>query len=229
MQFENADKVRPVFAPPRDTVTAQQIATLINAARGLVGCLHHPDETPIGGPTDGGIQLAVEASVNRICSRIDELVADDSRWSMKDQETLEKDMSFMLKNQGQAAIAHRRALEATQLPQFKVRPLLVKLTSEAWVAYLGDIEDRDDCIVAIGTYPQEAFNNFDKVYLGMSSERTHQDLLDEILKRLKRTRGTVKNEVKMDTNGGQLPGSAKGQGIQQPGDSGPAADHSQGS
>lgn len=199
---------RPIFLPPRDAVTATQVGTLLTVARVLFSCAHPPpgltenEDFRPGGLADGGSKLAAEQTFVKVCQRLDEIVGEEARWSMKEQATLESDMRAMFKAQTDTATVHQKAVLAMQLPQFKLRPLLVKITSETWVAYVGDLADPDDCIVALGTYPQDAMNNFDQVYLGRSPERAHQNLLDEILAKLNRTRGTIKNEIKLDSGHG---------------------------
>jgi hypothetical protein len=229
----NQHPVRPVFLPPRDTVTAQQMGVLLSVARVMYSCVHPPmqveeDDLPTGGATDGGGRLAAEQTFVNACGRIDAMLADASRWTMDAQQTLEKDMTAMLQAQAETSRVHQHAVHMTQLPQFKVRPLLVKLSSEAWVAYVGDLTDPNDSIVALGTFPQDAMNNFDRVYLGQASERLHQGLFDTILAQLKRTRHDIKNEIQVDPGTGLTTQASETAGGNPAGDSASDAEDDEG-
>lgn len=197
MNFENA-KIRPVFAPPRDAVTGNQLSMLLNAAHMMISCARAPSaDEDEGGAKDGGTKSAAEATFIKICDRIDQVLDDSSRWSMENQDTLEKDMSGMLKAQTSTAEMHRRILNHTQLPHFRFHPKLVKLKS-AWIAVVGDLQDRAGSIIAIGLSPQDAFNHFDRVFMGRETEETHQDLLDELLKETKQQRKDLTNAITVD-------------------------------
>jgi hypothetical protein len=147
---------------------------------------------------------------------------------MDAQQTLEKDMTAMLQAQAETSRVHQHAVHMTQLPQFKVRPLLVKLSSEAWVAYVGDLTDPNDSIVALGTFPQDAMNRFDDVYLGRASERLHQGLLDNLLTQLKRTRHDIKNEIQVDPGTGLTTQASETAGGNPAGDSASDAEDDEG-
>ena len=204
MEFENAETSRPVFAPPRDMVTGNQIGMLLQAARVMAACAKMPtDEPPVGGPSDGGMQMAAEVSFVKVCDRLDRLVSDDERWSMQAQDTLEKDMSVMLKAQAGAADVHRKVASIAALPHRRLNPLLYKISDDAWVAYLGDLCNPADCVLGVGTFPQEALQQFDSVYLGSADGRKHQALFDTILTNLNKTRkDLIPNENTMDTGTG---------------------------
>jgi hypothetical protein len=228
-------KMRPVFAPPRDLVTGNQLNHLLGAARTMMSCLQgiDPDlddgDTPKSSREDGGVLMAAEQTFIGICNRIDEIISDTPRWDMKSQDVLEEDLSNMFKEQAKATRVHAVAQAKAVSPAIRHGALLFKLSSEAWVAYSGDLANANDSIVAIGECPEAAFANFDQVCWGKQAERAHQNLFDELLGKMKMERSKL-DEKKIVVRGGDTEGAGtEVEGLEIPADSGTAGEDDQGS
>lgn len=154
--------------PQRDHVVSQQIGTLLAAANSFMAFIANTrpvDEGPEVKPIDGGVKCAVEATLIGVCDRIDKLMADDSRWSMDFQNTLEAQLSMLYKTHQDYMTESRDAVRKAGAPQARLSPRLLRLESGTWIAFIGDPQGENSAI-GMGNCVQDALDNFDKVIEG---------------------------------------------------------------
>ena len=159
--------------PHRDAVTNFQINTLLNAVGLLANVLTNPPRDIEGVPQhlDGGSKCAAEASFINVCSRIDEIVSDPTRWGFHFQEHLEYKLGELYQQEINLRNAQQRAIEEVNSPHRVYGPTLVKLKDGTFAAVLGDInDDIEKCIVGVGVTPEEAIKAFDEVFKGEPSQ-----------------------------------------------------------
>lgn len=119
---------------------------------------------------DGGVACAASVSFINLCSRLDVILADNSRWDteMHDRlyasiENVQKAQVEFLKQQAESAKEVRR-------PCFQMRPVLAS-SGEEFVAVLGDIAKPGCYILGKGKTPNEAFADFDAAFDRTTAEQ----------------------------------------------------------
>lgn len=156
----------------RDAATMQQISTLLGIANTMLGVMG-----AMGGPTPEGITndmkntfgvaaSSAEQTFDNVCKRLDKILAENDRWSdsfMKRveqavQETHDANMAFHA--------AQKLAVERVHTPHFQYRPSVQRTRDGFWMAYLGDLNFPDGCVIGIGKTPQEAIDAFDGMFAG---------------------------------------------------------------
>lgn len=166
--------------PPRDSISALQVGTVLNAlglAGSMLRTLSEADEDedsrkPARQAMSGECKLALEASVINICSRLDAIMGDKNRWTVREQDTLEAAQRRVIKEQINFSKAQTALSESIKAPHYKRRPQLAQY-SGLWLAIEGDPTNLMACIVGVGHSPQEANEAFDHFYLtGNHTEQT---------------------------------------------------------
>lgn len=152
--------------PPRDSMSALQVSTVLNAlglASSMLRSLTDTDEEP-GAPARqsmiGECKLALETSVINACSRLDAIMADDSRWTIREQDTLEGAQRKVLRQQMNFSKAQTALSVAINTPHYERRPQLAQYMG-LWLAIEGDPQNLMACIVGVGRSPAEANESFD--------------------------------------------------------------------
>lgn len=152
----------------REHTSREQLNSLLNAFSMTSSFLLHArdleENTPEGGKLDGGAKAAVEATVIGICTRLDALIADPSRWNMECQNDLESSLIAAYKQNVETGKQQAAAFADSQLPHHTFTPQFAKLTTGAWVAYYGDLADLDNAIVGVGETPEQAVRAFDGAF-----------------------------------------------------------------
>jgi hypothetical protein len=157
-----------ILMPNREAVNAAQVSLLLNVAQSIVGCLRQP-ETELGKEQspeiDGGARLAMEQTLAKACQRLDNILAEDTRWTFEAQQAMEKQLSQMYAQNTNLLRAQTMLAEEALRPHSRYHPRLIQING-VWCAVLGDINDIDNAICGIGETPQEALRAFDDVFTG---------------------------------------------------------------
>lgn len=133
-------------------VTQAQLASLLS----VIMHLDRPRNTeePEGGPRDGGVSAALDATIIKACGLIDALLDDKARWDASKAGRLEDSILAMHE-------AQQKQLETQNEPRpcAILRPNLF-YSEGLWFAVHGDIlENR---LAGVGGTPHEALLDFDK-------------------------------------------------------------------
>lgn len=156
-------KVTPL--PCRDSITANQISTLLQVA-GCLGAFVANTRTddggvPVGGANDGGARMAAEVTFAKVCSRLDAIVDDPARWDMSHQDTLEKRLMQMYDENIECMKLAQQQAKSLLSPSTRFRPGLIFLSKLGWCAILGDMNHLEHCVIGYGATPEQAMLAFD--------------------------------------------------------------------
>jgi hypothetical protein len=158
---------------------------------------------------DGGVKCAVETTMINVCSRLDALLADDSRWSLDERDALGETLTKSYEASTEM-FSHQAAIaKEANTPHAKMSPYIVRLAPGMWLAIKGDLDNIDASICGIGSSPAAALDCFDRAFNGtLTPEQvkdikltlnpfTHETTLD----------GTGAGDTKTITDGGTDPAS----------------------
>lgn len=164
--------------PSREQTTANQVNVLLSAISTLAPFLlvTRPDDSGKfdGTPMDGGTRTSVETTLIGLCSRLDTIVADQGRWTMDAQNTLEVQLSKLYASHTDVLNLQKEQLEEMSKPHIKHAPQLLRLPTGDWVAILGNIDQPDKSIIGIGPSPQHALEAFDEIFQGQVPDELQQ-------------------------------------------------------
>lgn len=154
--------------PCRENVVSLQVNTLLQ----IVGCLGSfiantriDDNIPQGGANDGGARMAAEAVFSKVCSRLDTIVEDNTRWDMQLQNTLEKTLLLAYQENIEALRATTYAAKKQIAPSTRFHPNLLFLPNLGWCAILGDVNNLESAVIGYGATPEQAMESFDMNFL----------------------------------------------------------------
>lgn len=161
--------------PIRDAATAQQINTLLSVfsvtATALASVtrleldMENNDEDPdLVASITSEARTAVENTLIRCLGRIDKVLDDESRWSMKHQDRIESDRQELVDAQLKLQKAQAALATEMTMPHFRYRPHVCRALDGDWVAFIGDPNDLNNAIVGAGKTPQAAIDDFDKKF-----------------------------------------------------------------
>lgn len=164
-------RTRSIPLPSRDQVTSVQVQTLLHAAQTLNSLVVSRGATEeYSGAKDGGVAAAIDSTIIRICSQLDTIVDDTSRWSLTDQGRLERQLELVYAANLDVLKTQKEAVQQSMSPHLTAGAKLLKIENGQWVALLGNPHNLDECIVGIGENPAEALKNFDEVFRGAKNK-----------------------------------------------------------
>lgn len=158
--------------PSRESVTEHQIVMLLHVMNGLNPFL-------IGGPVsefatpphiDGGVACAASVSFVNLCSRLDAILADNSRWDTLLHDRLYASIENVQKAQVEFLKEQAASAKAVRRPAFQLRPTLAS-SGDDFLAVFGDISKPGCYIVGRGKTPNEAMEDFDKAFDRTTAEQ----------------------------------------------------------
>lgn len=135
---------------------------------------HRPEEE--ASKLDGGAAASAVVTFINVCTRLDAILADQTRWDTATHdrlydsiESVQRAQETFLKEQAESARSVRR-------PSFQLRPTIAN-DGQRFVAFFGDITRAGYSIIGIGGTPSEALADFDAAF-----ERAPKDQLVLALK-----------------------------------------------
>lgn len=158
--------------PHPDSVTGSQIDNLLRIIGTLSMFLSNPrhEVETIPGKNAPPREVAESAEVTfmLVCSRLDDIVGDASRWNMDFQKQLEARAAAMQQHNVEFLRAQTQASQEIITPHFRYRPNIKKLPNGmGWIVFLGDVDNYpEQSIAGIGGNPAEAVKAFDDVFQG---------------------------------------------------------------
>lgn len=173
---EEKQQPSPPSLPHRENITATQfnvlVGTFVQAANFLVAA--HNDEDREGGPLDGGVVTAVETTVINICSRIDSLLTDSARWSLKGHDKLEKSVQEIYAQQARSLRVQADAYAEITSPHHRFKPQIVRMADGTWLAFAGNPKDLENAMCGVGDNPKMALEAFDALFAGQVPKHVQQ-------------------------------------------------------
>lgn len=148
--------------PARDSVTQLQVVTLLGIVKQLECLAVHSDDEGCG-KLDGGAKAAVEATLIKVCDRLDAILDDGSRWTLAQHDGL---YDAMLASQLQAAASLKEQAEAfkyARSPAALYKPHVVAINNE-FIAVWGDLEGEGSYLLGRGPTPAAALADFNLAF-----------------------------------------------------------------
>lgn len=169
--MSNQRSLGNVTMPSRDSINALQIHTLLNIAGMLMPYIVEPAREPENIPNshkkiDGEAAMAAQVTFIKVCDRLDKLVEENDRWTFDVQRTLESDLANLYQQHTVLLKEQIIATKSINLPHNRFRPTLYTLKDGNYAAILGNLDDLDNAIVAVGPSPAAALQAFDMLFNG---------------------------------------------------------------
>lgn len=148
--------------PTREAANSQQLGMLLAITQSLQAYLVLPPDdraVPTGGPIDGGTVAAAATTFIKTCGKIEELLADKSRWSLEPQDALYTSLVQVHEQQRQFLHAQTLAAATILRPSFRLKPEL-HVVDDGYAAIFGDLTT-GSAVIGYGATPEAAFEDFD--------------------------------------------------------------------
>lgn len=170
-------RTHTIKLPSRDQVTAVQVNTLLQAVQVLnhLAIARGGGVTEgAGGPDDGGVCAALDSTIIKALTQLDDIFDDSPRWTLASQSSLEKQLSEVYAANLDLLRVQKQAVLEVGLPHRIAGPKLLQLEGGAWAAVLGDAANMSNCILGIGDSPMAALLDFDEVFQGTKNKTNEQ-------------------------------------------------------
>lgn len=162
--------------PLKEEITDRQLGPILAVIRELQPYLLEdvvePGGTPKDRSVDGGVESAAATTFLKACARMDSILDDESRWSLKTHNTLVAEMVKTQKAQQKFIEVQQASSENLQAPHFLLRPTL-GIAGEGYVAWWGNINVAGEAIIGQGKTPNEAFADFDAAFERTPAEQIY--------------------------------------------------------
>lgn len=161
------------YIPNRESIAEQQVNTALSMLHALMPYILAPHRDPLNPPKelDGGTECAVAATFIKICSRLDAMLDDPTRWKLEDHDKL---YAAILESHRVQQVFVKEQIEAAkvvQRPSYQLKPTLAVAPDNSYVAYWGNIKEAGGALIGKGNTPAEALSDFDKAFHRMPSEQ----------------------------------------------------------
>src|SRR5437867_3660434 len=129
--------------PSRETAHSEQVACLLAIIANLQAYLLAPTREFEPGKEipalDGGALSSATATFMQTCKRLDDILADDSRWNLSSHNELYAELVKTQQANQEFIAAQKRAADGLNRPSFQLKPVLVRVDN-GYVAIFGDME-----------------------------------------------------------------------------------------
>jgi hypothetical protein len=172
-QPNETSKVGQAQLPSRESVTEHQILMLMHMMNGLnpflLGSPLNPEFSPPQ-KIDGGVACAASVSFINLCSRLDAILADNSRWDTLLHDRLYASIEKVQTAQVKFLEEQAASAAAVRRPCFQMRPTIAQ-SSEDFIAVFGDLSKPGCYIIGRGKTANEALLDFDKAFDRTTAEQ----------------------------------------------------------
>lgn len=155
------------YIPTKEDLTNQQLGAILAVVRELQPYLLdeivEPGETPTASSLKGEAVVAATTTLIKALSRIDTILEDQSRYSIKPYFDAMAEVVKTHKAQQRFIAAQTASTEMLQRPSFALRPT-VAIMGESYIAFWGTIEKAGEAICGVGNTPNEALADFDDAF-----------------------------------------------------------------
>lgn len=162
------------WIPNRESIAEQQVNTALSMLHALMPYVLAPHRDPMNLPKelDGGTECAAVTTFVKICSRLDAMLDDPTRWKLEDHDKL---YAAILESHRVQQIFVNEQIEAAkvvQRPSYQLKPTLAVAPDNSYVAFWGDIKTPGAALIGRGNTPAEALADFDQSFHRMPNEQT---------------------------------------------------------
>lgn len=161
--------------PGRESVNFVQFSALMGVLNAYMAFLTNNRmadvDQPHGGPLDGGVKASAESTFIGICSRVDSLLEDESRWGMRSQDSLESSLLSLYADQRENIRLQKESMLRMDAPHIRFRPTLIQMADGQWAAYYGNPAAKQELVVGVGPNPEAAVRHYDEVFIGKEYEQ----------------------------------------------------------
>lgn len=158
---------KQMYVPLKEEITDRQIGPILAVLRELQPFILEPvleaGETPKDKSFDGGVASSAATTFMKACSRLDFLLDDSSRWTLKTHNTLVAEMVKTQKAQRRFIEVQEQSSLMLQAPHYVLRPTLA-ISGGRYVAFFGSLTEAGQAIVGQGDTPNEALDDFDDAF-----------------------------------------------------------------
>lgn len=162
--------------PLKEEITDRQLGPILAVLRELQPYLLEEvveqGGTPASNEVDGGVESAAATTFLKACARLDAILEDESRWSMKTHNTLVAEMIKTQKAQQKFIEVQQASSENLQAPHFLLRPTLA-IAADGYIAFWGNINAPGEAIIGQGKTPNEALFDFDAAFERTPAEQIY--------------------------------------------------------
>lgn len=165
-------KPNQVALPSREHISAMQVTNLLSIFGAMGNFLIYSAnvEEEKGGKLDGGVRMAAESTLVKVCAKLEEVIDEKPRWTAATYNDLESHLANIYKENARMLGAQAAAYEEVISPHYRLKPSLVKMTDGTWIAFCGDPTNLDNALVGAGVSPQNALEAFDALFKGQIPE-----------------------------------------------------------
>lgn len=160
--------------PTREAASTQQMSVLLGITQALQVYLimpPHDGAVPTGGAIDGGTVAAAANTFVATCAKIDELLADKSRWNLETSDALYDAAIQTQEYQQRFLRAQTEAAASILRPSFQIKPTLIAVQG-GYAAVFGELTSKS-AVIGYGATPEAAMADFDAAFL-RQPENQHQ-------------------------------------------------------
>jgi hypothetical protein len=196
-------QVGAAVMPTREAVTKSQLETL----HGIVHILGPYllarqshwllDEEATPRKIDGGVAVSAAVTFINVCNRIDEMLADKTRWDTSAHDALYESIAAVQRAQVDYLTAQTEGTKVLQRPSVQFHPTILN-DGKKFVAYYGDIDRVGFSIIGLGNTPEQAMEDFDRAFLRTPREQIMM-AADAVAKTKSKPKKEPKNEPPLDS------------------------------
>lgn len=155
------------YFPTKEEQTDRQLGPILAVIRELQPFLleeiAEPGSVPKDRSLDGGAASAATTTFIKACARLDSILEDAPRWTVKARDALIDAFIKTQKEQRRFIEVQRQSSEMLQAPHFILRPTLA-ISGGRYVAFWGNINIAGEAVVGQGDTPEEALLDFDDAF-----------------------------------------------------------------
>lgn len=154
--------------PTKEDLTNQQLGPILAIVRELQPYLLDdatgPGETPTANNLRGEALIAATTTFIKALARIDNILEDNDRFSVKTHSDAMTEFIKTHKAQQKFIVEQVASTRMLRKPHFMLRPTVATMNDAQYVAYWGDIQTAGRAIIGVGNTPNEALADFDKAF-----------------------------------------------------------------
>lgn len=161
------------WIPNRESIAEQQVNTALSMLHALMPYVLAPHRELHESPKelDGGTECAAVTTFIKVCSRLDMMLDDVTRWKLEDHDKLYESIIETHRVQQNFVKEQTEAAKVVQRPSYLLRPTLAVAPDNFYVAYWGNISEVGGALIGRGRTPAEALADFDQAFHRMPNEQ----------------------------------------------------------
>lgn len=180
--------------PMREMVTDKQINTVLDVLRDLqpyILLTQREVDSAIPKELDGGVASSATTTFIRACNRLDAMLDDAERWTLRSSDSLYDAMKAHYEAAVKVTASQLDAVANMQRPSRRLKPSFTRI-GEEFIAFWGTADLPGGMILGRGPTPEVALNDFDAAFERRAAEQIQFAPASE--ERLKKTPPTKKRK-----------------------------------